>query len=231
MKKKYIVFLYVILFLAARAGAQIRIDFAPTYAAAPLNLEAYYKYGEKDSVQVTDLQFYVSQIKLYKRGFLVFSDTSAHLIAYGDSSRQAIVLNAPPKTRFDELHFSLGIDSVTNVAGAMGGDLDPTLGMYWAWQSGYINFKLEGNSNLCATRKNEYKYHLGGYLPTFLAVQNLKFKIKNKAKKQEFVLGFDLEKALTIIGLAQKSQIMSPSLEAVEIAQKIAQNFTLRAKK
>ena len=26
------------------------------------------------------------------------------------------------------------------------GDLDPLKGMYWTWQSGYINFKIEGSS-------------------------------------------------------------------------------------
>ena len=38
-------------------------------------------------------------------------------------------------------------------------DLVPTNNMYWTWQSGYINFKLEGYFENRIYRE----YHLGGY--------------------------------------------------------------------
>jgi len=45
------------------------------------------------------------------------------------------------------------VDSLANVSGAMSNDLDATKGMYWSWQSGFINLKIEGKSASCKTRK------------------------------------------------------------------------------
>ena len=55
----------------------------------------------------------------------------------------------------------------------MGGDLDPTKGMYWAWQSGYINFKMEGSCSQCLATKNNFEFHLGGYQQPFYAMQTI----------------------------------------------------------
>ena len=70
----------------------------------------------------------------------------------------SLALQIPSNIPFSKLKFQLGIDSLTNVSGAMGGDLDPTKGMYWTWQSGYINMKIEGKSNSCKTRKNQFQF-------------------------------------------------------------------------
>ena len=87
--------------------------------------------------------------------------------------RVVLILKLPPDLTYDQLAFDIGIDSITNVSGAMGGDLDPTKGMYWTWQSGYINFKLEGTSPDCPARKNEFQFHLGGYAYPNASVQKI----------------------------------------------------------
>jgi hypothetical protein len=51
-----------------------------------------------------------------------------------------------------KITFSAGIDSLTSTAGIQKGVIDPINGMYWAWQSGYVNFKIEGKSSSCPTR-------------------------------------------------------------------------------
>jgi len=56
----------------------------------------------------------------------------------------------------------IGTDSITNVSGALDGDLDPIKGMYWAWNSGCINFKLEG-TRVISGKKTPFEYHIGGY--------------------------------------------------------------------
>jgi hypothetical protein len=58
----------------------------------------------------------------------------------------------PTYLKYDQIQFQLGIDSLTNVSGAMGGDLDPTKGMYWTWQ------RVDENWN------SAYPYAVG---PTF----------------------------------------------------------------
>ena len=117
------------------------------------------------------------------------------------------------------------IDSVTNVSGALGGDLDPTKGMYWTWQSGYINFKLEGKSNLCPTRKNEFHFHLGGYLHPYNALKTVKLKVQQST---DIAVVFDVKKLFSAIDLKSTNQIMTPMKEAVLISEKVAQAFSIK---
>jgi hypothetical protein len=130
-------------------------------------------------------------------------------------------VNIPQGLRFNSIKFNLGIDSVTNVSGAMGGDLDPTRGMYWTWQSGYINFKLAGASNLCSTRKNQFQFHLGGYLSPYAALQTVTLNASGSA----ITVYFDVEKLLEGINLARQNEIMSPGEESIVISKLAAQAF------
>jgi hypothetical protein len=123
---------------------------------------------------------------------------------------------------YDKFQFDLGIDSTTNVSGAMGGALDPTNGMYWTWQSGYINFKLEGRSISCDTRNHEFQFHLGGYSIPFSSLQTITFSVKNS---RDFILVLDLSQLLNNIDLAKQNHIMSPSLEAIEFSKIVAKSF------
>lgn len=50
-------------------------------------------------------------------------------------------------TRSAQAYFLLGVDSLTNVSGAFGG-ASTIKGMYWAWNSGYINLKLKGAARI-----------------------------------------------------------------------------------
>jgi hypothetical protein len=67
------------------------------------------------------------------------------LIDFDENDSNALCLEIPDDIEFDAIQFNLGLDSLTNVSGALGGDLDPTKGMYWTWQNGYVNFKLQGS--------------------------------------------------------------------------------------
>jgi hypothetical protein len=119
--------------------------------------------------------------------------------------------------------FKLGVDSINNVSGAYGGDLDPTLGMYWTWQSGYINFKLEGfytteNGN------RKFQYHLGGYLNPFETVQEIRLDILISKKILVIV---DLEKFLKSIPAELPANIMSPGKNAKLLSELLIPIFSL----
>jgi hypothetical protein len=94
----------------------------------------------KDSteVQVTALKFYISKIQFLKNKKVVFEEknsfnfgklSTAHLIDVADAATQKISIAHSVSVQADELLFYLGIDSLTNVSGALGSDLDPTKGM------------------------------------------------------------------------------------------------------
>ena len=65
--------------------------------------------------------------------------------------------------KYDKLQFLLGVDSIRNCSGAQTGALDPMNGMFWTWNSGYIMFKLEGNSTASTADLQRIEHHIGGY--------------------------------------------------------------------
>lgn len=197
--------------------------FHPNYSQQSLNPEVYYRLNAQDSIQFTSFKFYISQLELMNGNNVVWKDkVKYHLIDAFDE--KTLVLQFPSNISFTKIKFQLGIDSLTNVSGAMGGDLDPTKGMYWTWQSGYINFKLEGKSNLCKTRHNEFQFHLGGYQQPFNCLQTVFVTVKSTTKIK---LNMDISKLLDHISLLQLNHIMSPSYDAVKLSEKIYESFSV----
>lgn len=192
----------------------------PVIGSIDLN-EKQNKFDSRNvSGAIEELRFYISEIALYNKGNLVWKDNvPAHLIDFKDSSSQYIQLNFDEELKYDELKFNLGIDSALNSSGALGGDLDPTKGMYWSWQSGYINFKLEGST----INKEKFQYHIGGYQYHYNSLQNLVFPINKKKKNIEIIL--DLELLLWGLELREGAKIMRPCSEAVEFSEKLPQIF------
>lgn len=200
-----------------------KLVFHPILFNQTLKPGVYYKLNTKDSIQITSFKFYISQLELINESKTVWKEkTSYHLIDAFDE--KTLTLSIPSNIHFTKLKFQLGIDSIINVSGAMGGDLDPTKGMYWTWQSGYINLKLEGNSNLCKTRHNEFQFHLGGYQHPFNCLQTIYVSVKSK---NNLILNIDLEKLLKNTQLSQHNHIMSPSKEAVNLSEKVIESFSV----
>ena len=96
--------------------------------------------------------------------------------------------------------------------------------MYWAWQSGYINFKIEGNSPSCNTRKHQFQFHFGGYKQPYYAMQTIYLPVSN-LKNNSLTIDFNLANFFENISLNQTNSIMIPSKEAVELSKKIATIF------
>lgn len=113
-----------------------------------------------------------------------------------------------------------------NVSGAMGGDLDPMKGMYWTWNSGYINFKLEGNSPECPSRNNAFQFHLGGYTSPNSTLRNLSFQIPPDEK---IMLRMDISRFLMAVDLNKQHHIMSPGPDAAALSTLASKMFSINA--
>jgi hypothetical protein len=220
----------LVLFASIKLNAQTNeflLKFKPIVKQQELKLNERFNlsYISKDSTQITKLKFYISAIELYNDKELVYTEkNSFHLIDASDTNSYSINLKDLPNKAFNNIKFNLGIDSVTNTKGAMGGDLDPTKGMYWAWHSGYINFKLEGTSNLCNTRNNSFEFHLGGFSYPNNSLQTIQLDFSNMSA---IVVNVDVAKFLAEVGLDKTNMIMTPSKTAVELSKKIASIFTI----
>ncbi len=173
-----------------------------------------------DSIKISKCAIYLTNFKFYNQTQLVFVDTNqAHLIDLLDPN--PIQFNIPKNQVYNRVEFNIGVDSSTSVAGILTGDLDPRMGMYWAWQSGYINFKLEGGLN---TKVHQpFQYHIGGYAGKLNAIQTNSFEVYPNNK---YTLSFNFLPMLQY-ALAQKQfELMSPQLKAVQLAKLLSENTT-----
>ncbi|MFN3446832.1 MAG: MbnP family protein, partial [Bacteroidia bacterium] len=170
------------------------------------------------------VKFYITNISLWKQGNQVYiSPIQHHLINL--ETNNTIDLNIPQQTGYDTIQFFIGTDSITNTSGAMAGDLDAMHGMYWAWQSGYINIKIEGASSICKTRKNVFQYHLGGYL----SPNQTRQQVKLATTKQHININININITIPFDEILQRQtlqntpEVMSPGTQAVINIQRFKQ--------
>ncbi len=216
-------FLISFLFISIIGLGQTELSFQPSFNGAAL-LKGHALAG-KDSVHFETFRFYVSGIELLKNGKTVWKEKNGfHLIDAAHEKSLSLKLKTPGKLSYDKIKFNLGIDSATNVSGALGGDLDPTKGMYWTWQSGYINLKLEGASNVCNTRNHAFEFHLGGYLTPFFSMQTILLPVK----AGKINIKADVARFLSDIKLSEQNQVMSPCTEAVQLSKKAVSMFSVK---
>lgn len=175
--------------------------------------------------QIETFRFYLSDLEFYHDSQKVHTQkNSYHLIDSQSKMNIQEIISVP----FDSISFSIGIDSSTNVSGVMGGDLDPINGMYWAWQSGYINFKLEGKTNKSSQADHSFQFHIGGYSGRFATVQRVCARVNMSESSSEIVMMIYLEKLLDQVDWSKKPVIMRPCEEAVQMANSYQKIFKLK---
>ncbi len=227
----YIILLCFLSFLFIQKGYTqtncLSVPVVAKFNNKPLILsDTTYTISGNHKIKFEVLKLYISKVTLKQTNRMVWQENdSFHLIDFDENDSNALCLEIPDDIEFDAIQFNLGIDSLTNVSGALGGDLDPTKGMYWTWQNGYINLKSEGTSDLCNNPKNEFKYHLGGYLTPYNNLQTIQLMISNP---NQFMIYFDVEQFVNRLDLENVNHIMSPGAAAVEHAQFAAKCFSIK---
>lgn len=221
--------LFVVLIIPCAAPAQkieTSVTFQPVIGNQKLvqNLKYYFKENN-DSISVDVFRFYISQVEFMYKGAVVSRiDNGYYLVDMFDSVSCQITCPMNSSIKYDHVRFNLGIDSATNVSGVMGGALDPANGMYWAWQSGYINMKLEGYSRNCKERNNRYQFHLGGYFFPFNALKKVELPVSEMGAIRVAV---DIREFFVNHNMAELSHVMSPCEKAVSLSGKAAGMFKI----
>jgi hypothetical protein len=202
------------------------ISFVPKFGKQNFVLNHNYNLASTDSIQFETLKFYVSSVQLLSDNKVVFSEkNSFHLIDAEDSQSLKINLPTTSTIEFNQIKFCIGVDSTTSVSGAMGNALDATNGMYWTWQSGYINFKLMGASSVCKTFNHQFEFHLGGYQHPYNLLQTIVLKSNSIVSTN---IEFDVQQFLLGIDLAKQNHIMSPCDAALLLSKKLTNCFTIK---
>jgi hypothetical protein len=221
----FILFLISIKSLSQNSEDTLKINFDFFFNHEKLELGKKFISKSKDTLEITSLKFYVSNINLEFDDETKISNDGIYLMDFEKTPNSiALKLNNKAKGKtINKVIFSIGIDSLTNVSGALEGDLDPTKGMYWAWQSGYINFKMEGKSKNCLTPKNKFQFHIGGYLPPFESIR----KVSLYPRKKEVFVKVDVSKLFSEIKLSETNSVMIPGKKAVFMANLVTKMFYL----
>ncbi len=141
-----------------------------------LNKQSYITQNN-DTVFIDECKFYLSNFSFTGVDGKVVQYKLVHLIDAEDSSTCTIEFNELKNKDYQSISFFIGTDSITNVLGALDGDLDPVKGMYWAWNTGYVAARLVGHSPACHTLHHAFDFHIGGYLSPYNSIRKVTLAI------------------------------------------------------
>ncbi|MDC1492325.1 hypothetical protein N8376_03100 [Flavobacteriaceae bacterium] len=186
------------------------------YNKNKLTLNKSYKNNHVENFRINKLQFYISNLKFYYQKKEVLEYHKDYILVDLENE-SSLKISVPSKLLFDQIRFNLGIDEETNRSGAKGDDLDPVHGMYWTWNSGYINFKIEGLYD----DDNEFLFHLGGFMKPYNTLQKIKINISNE-NRNKLVLNFDTFLNSLDFNI---NKILSPGKDAVKSSNLLAKSI------
>jgi hypothetical protein len=197
-----------------------QLSIIPTWNIKPLELQHVYLNQNNDSISFSSLKIYFSDFRFKDKisGKITSIDT---LIFYdlSDSSTHSF-FNDLNLSNYESVAFTLGLDSSKNVSGELENAYDPLLGMYWAWNTGYINLKIMGESITVPTNSHEFEFHLGGYRSPFATAQTIQIDLNDQ------YIYFDVEKLFSeSINLTKNHHIMLPCKDAFLISQGLSACF------
>ncbi|WP_341837609.1 MbnP family protein [Chitinophaga pollutisoli] len=207
-----------------------RLNFDHKIGTAALKLGAtVYKNPSAEDFTISTFKYYISNVYLVKMDNSVQAlPASYHLVDESKTDSKSILLLAP-QGEYRAIGFKLGVDSTRNVSGAQTDALDPVLGMFWSWNSGYIMVKMEGASPLSAAANHMLTFHIGGFKGQYNAVQDIRIQTPIS-----ITVGPDREPAVTFavdanamfgqpnpVSFATSATIHAPG----EAAWKISENY------
>lgn len=149
-----------------------------------------------DSVKISKLKYYISNITLTKLGGQEYKHEGYYLVNIEEGTMPKLTIKDIPNAEYIGVSFLLGVDSVKNVSGAQAGDLSPSKEMFWNWNTGYIFTKIEGSRKDVksddivvkteATSGMEmgdnFVYHIGGFSGENNALQTVNFSFGETVK-------------------------------------------------
>ena len=143
----------------------LNLAFEGMVGASPLVFTTQtYTNQAGNTYNITMAKYYISNIKLTKTDNSIYTvANSYHLVDLSDSLKSLVKLSGIPFGNYKAIEFMIGVDSTRNVSGSQTGALDPTLGMFWTWSTGYIMAKVEGTSPQSTASANKLEFHIGGF--------------------------------------------------------------------
>ncbi len=160
---------------AVHGQSVVTIHHQVTLGDAPVVLGEWQKSDSLVSIRIDKLRWYVS-LPPANGGADIEKSGGRHkniaqsksagktgskvwLMDLSDSSSLDQQMSRPINNKISLL---FGVDSAIQVGGVGTGALDPLRGMYWTWQTGYVQWKMEGAIRVDGV-ESPLELHLGGF--------------------------------------------------------------------
>jgi hypothetical protein len=223
-------FLFFIASHVLIAQKKLIVQIHPTFNGLPLVLnDKIYLTENKDSISIEEFKFYISGIIFSGDENLYADKKGVYLLDAEDSSTFTFGFDNIPAGTYNSLTLNIGVDSLANVSGALEGALDPTLGMYWAWNTGYINAKLVGKSPSCKTLHNAFEFHIGGYKEPYKTLRKVQLTLPQlvitDSASTTLNLHVNIAKWFAGVRLFALNNVVIPSQEAMKMADNYMEMF------
>ncbi len=228
---KYFLIIIVTFFLSDCFASNFRIKLSHKFSDEVFALnEKTYTSVNNEELTFSRLKYYLGNIVLnYDNGDSYTDLVRYHLIDLDNPETMILELNNVPEGNIKTIKFSIGVDSLTNSNGLMEGDLDPLKGMYWAWSSGFINFKLEGSCVNCESNK-EFTYHIGGFIAPYQSFQTTLVAVEQEVSDKDVAIEMIVN--IGEVFLENKAsllhKVMSPSKTSKCFSEILPQMFSIK---
>lgn len=213
----------------------LKISFRLLNDGLPLTTTDQYFNGSGESYTVRTFKFYVSNLQLTSMDNRISEEKESYHLVDLASAESKELNTSFAGGKYKRLQFMVGVDSTRNVSGAQTGALDPMLGMFWTWNTGYIFAKLEGNSSASAEPGQAFTYHIGGFRTGSNAIRNVTLdfpadKPVTIGATTMVIIDVDVSKwfdGTHRISIAENPSIMTPGGVSLQLADNYATMFTL----
>jgi hypothetical protein len=191
-----------------------------------------YRNAAGNIYTISLLKYYVTNLVLVDENNKEWFAKNYNLINIDESAQNSFLLKGIPTAKYTKMKFILGVDSVRNKTGVQDGYLDPSYGMIWDWNTGYIFFKHEGNYKNTLNEIKPLRFHLGKDLGRGNVEVDLPM-ININGALSKLTIDFDLNKAYgaqnTIdfnIDNDRQSEAAADTFWMVNIRRNLEKSFT-----
>ncbi len=140
------------------------LKFDPYWGEDAFSAGNTYTNAFSEAFTPTTFKYYISNVSLEKiSGETVTLDNTYFLV---DNTNGSVswTLDGIEEGEYSSFTFAIGVDSAKTMEGVQEeGPLAAENQMSWNWNTGYIFYKLEGNSPASAETDNAVRYHIGGF--------------------------------------------------------------------
>lgn len=207
----FLLFLWSLISGVAEGQSAVVVYHQVKLGEVQVLLGEWQKSDSNVSIRIDKLRWYVSLPPAGKKG------SKAWLLDLADSASLDQQMSRPVNNKISLL---FGIDSTIQVGGVGTGALDPLRGMYWTWQTGYVQWKMEGAIRVDGV-ESPLELHLGGF-DGVTKSQSMLSDYLIYPTTNSVIAQWDISPFLAEVVRRKKFGVMSPSPIAREYCRIIA---------